>query len=171
MYQGWVKLHRILLDDPIWKCTTPIHKAVFITLLLDVNYSENEWEWQGKPFKCKAGQLITSLDSLASKCGKKITPANVRSALDKFVKYGFITNESTKTGRLITIVNWEKYQINDAELYKGKDKELANTGQTKHKVSSPIKEGKNYKNKKKGISPSNLKVISNKERVGGLHKL
>ncbi|ALJ97927.1 regulatory protein [Lactobacillus phage iLp1308] len=36
----------------------------------------------------------------------------------KFKKYGFLANESAKTGRLITIANWVKYQSNDEEVAK-----------------------------------------------------
>ena len=53
---------------------------------------------------------MTSIDSLVQACGTGVTKDGVRSAITRLVKLGFITNVSTKTGRLITIVNWDKYQ-------------------------------------------------------------
>lgn len=110
MTDGWIKLHRILKDKPIWKCSTPEQKTILITLLLMVNHDTNEWEWQGKKFKVVPGQMITSLDNIKKEAGQGITIQNIRTALLKFEKYEFLTNVSTKTGRLITIVNWGLYQ-------------------------------------------------------------
>lgn len=107
---GWVKVHRELLDKAIWKLSTPEQKVVLITILMLANHSSNQWEFEGKKFVCKAGQFVTSLNSLAEYCGKGVSVQNVRSALDRFERYEFITNKSTNTGRLITVVNWDKYQ-------------------------------------------------------------
>lgn len=74
------------------------------------NHEENDWEWQGKKFKAEPGQFVTSLESIAKTAGKGITIDHVRTAIERFRKLDFLTNKSTKTGRLITIVNWESYQ-------------------------------------------------------------
>ncbi len=85
--------------------------------------------------------MVTSLASLAEKCGKGITVQNVRTALEKFEKYGFLTNQSTKTGRLITVVNWAFYQDSSCEVTKQP---------TKHQQSSnkEVITNKNDKNDK-----------------------
>lgn len=111
------------------------------------NYEEKEWEWQGKKFKCKPGQFITSLKSIAEKAGPGISLQNVRTALSKFEKYEFLTNQSTKTGRLITIVNWELYQLQDSKLTKG----LTKYQQSANKALTTNKNNKNDKNDKKKI--------------------
>ena len=110
---GWVKLYRELKSKSIWQLSSPEQKVVLITILLLANHEENKWEWKGEQFACKPGQLITSLNSLVRECGEGVTIQNVRTALDRFEKLGFLTNISTKTGRLITVVNWEKYQGRD----------------------------------------------------------
>lgn len=107
---GWIKLYRKLLNKAIWKCSTPEQKVILITLLLLANHKEEEWEWKGQKFMCKPGQFVTSLNSIAQKAGRNISIQNVRTALDKFKKYDFLTYESTKTGRLVTIVNYSVYQ-------------------------------------------------------------
>ncbi|MEN8128136.1 MAG: hypothetical protein ABFR90_10080 [Planctomycetota bacterium] len=107
---GWIKLYRCLLDDPIWQCSTNEQKVILVTLLLMANHAEAKWQWNGRPYHCQPGQMITSLDSIRKKCGKHISPYNIRTALKRFETFGFLTNQSTKTGRLITICNWECYQ-------------------------------------------------------------
>lgn len=139
---GWIKLHRELIDKAIWQCATAEQKVILITILMNVNPHKKEWEWQGKQFICEPGQMVTSLASLAEKCGKGITVQNVRTALEKFEKYGFLTNQSTKTGRLITVVNWALYQDSSCEVTKQP---------TKHQQSSnkEVTTNKEYKNNKK----------------------
>ena len=114
--EGWIKLHRKLQEKAIWQCATPEQKAILITILLNINSDKKEWEWQGKQFTCEPGQMVTSLASLAEKCGKGVSIKNVRTALEKFEKYGFLTNQSAKTGRLITVVNWAFYQDSSYEV-------------------------------------------------------
>lgn len=153
---GWYKIHRELLDKPIWVLSTPEQKVVLITLLSMVNYKENKWEWKGKQFCCKPGQLITSLESIAKECGKGVTVQNVRTALKRFEKFEFLTNESTKTGRLITIVNWGKYQGVNVQPNKASNKDLTNSQQRPNKQLTPIKEIKNIRRIKEIEQPAAL---------------
>lgn len=74
------------------------------------NHSEQEWEWKGERYICMPGQMITSLEKIAKTAGKGISIQNVRSAIERFQKYDFLTNESTKQSRLITICNYGSYQ-------------------------------------------------------------
>ena len=58
------------------------------------------------------------------------------------------TNSSTKTGRLITILNWEKYQGRDYVSDKGNDKEPTKSRQRPDKEPTTNKNDKEYKNDK-----------------------
>jgi hypothetical protein len=107
---GWVAVYRDLLEKPIWIKSTPERKVILITLLLMANHKPNEWEWNGQKFKVMPGQFITSLEKISQKAGKGISVQNIRSALKYFEKVEFLTNQSTKDSRLITLVNWEVYQ-------------------------------------------------------------
>ena len=109
MEKGYIKAYRKLLDDSVWRLP-PEQKIVFITLLLMANHAENDWLWQNEKFTCKTGQLITSLDALAKRSGPGISIRNVRTAIANLEKLKILTNKSTKTGRLITICNWNEYQ-------------------------------------------------------------
>lgn len=150
---GWIKLYRVLLDDDLWIDCTPVQKVVMITLLLMANHQERKWIWQGKKFVAGPGQLVTSLESIKQESGKGISIKNVRSALDKFVKVGFLANQSAKTGRLITIANWAKYQISDDDVAN----QPANRWQTTGKQVATNKNVKNDKNEKKEDSQHSRK--------------
>lgn len=151
---GWVKLYRELKSKSIWQLSSPEQKVVLITILLLANHEENKWEWKGEQFVCKPGQLITSLNSLVRECGDGVSIQNVRTALDRFEKLGFLTNVSTKTGRLITILNWDKYQGKDFVSNKGSNKEVTKSQQRANKELTTNKNDKEcYKNDKENIMP------------------
>lgn len=116
---GWIALHRKLLDDVLWKNSTPEQKSILITILLLIDHQKNEWEWGGKKFNTKPGQTVTSINSIVKKSGKGITIQNVRSALKRFKKLDFLTEEVTEFGRLITITKWDSYQEKKKKGNKG----------------------------------------------------
>ncbi len=105
MEKGWIKLHRELLEKPIWTEATPEQKVLLITLLIMANQDEKQWDWNGEKYTARPGQFVTSLPSLVQKCGKNSSVQKIRTALKRFVKYEFLTDESTSENRLITIVN------------------------------------------------------------------
>jgi len=107
---GWFKIHRALLTKPIWKDSTPEQKSILITLLGMADHAPSEWEWKGKPYKTKAGEMVTSYKSIVRKTGKGISKQNARTAIQRFKKYEFLTYQSTQSGLLISITNWSSYQ-------------------------------------------------------------
>lgn len=145
---GWIKLHRALLDKTIWQNSTPEQKTILITLLLMANHEPNQWEWKGKKYIVKSGEFITSLEKIVAKCGKGITTQNVRSALKRFEKLQFLTNESTKQNRLIKIENWSLYQDEENQPNKATNKEVTNDQQRPNKEVTTNKNDKNDKNDK-----------------------
>lgn len=154
---GWVKLYRELKSKSIWQLSSPEQKVVLITILLLANHEENKWEWKGEQFTCKPGQLITSLNSLVRECGEGVSIRNVRTALDRFEKLGFLTNTSTKTGRLITVLNWEKYQGQGFVADKDTDKEPTKSRQRGDKDLTTNKNDKEcYKKDKEDNTTSAL---------------
>ncbi|MBS6646967.1 MAG: hypothetical protein KH366_25670 [Clostridiaceae bacterium] len=156
--QGWVKLYRELKSKSIWQSSTPEQKTVLVTILMSVNHEARTWEWQGETYTCEAGEMITSLQSLADECGKGVSIQNVRSALLRFEKLGFLTNQSTKTGRLISVINWGHYQSSEELPNKEDNKEVTKSQQRGNKEVTTNKNDKNNKNeknvKKKDITPA-----------------
>ncbi len=155
-HNGWIKLHRELLDKAIWKDSSPEQKTILTTLLLMVNHTNSEWEWKRERLCCSPGQLRTSLDSIAAACGKGVSRQNVRTALKRFERYGFLTNESTKTGRLITICNWELYQSSEEVSDKASNRPITDNQQTANRQLTPNKNNKNDKKEKNERSKATM---------------
>lgn len=146
--QGWIKFYREVLDKAIWKNSTGKQNAILATILLLANHDQNEWEWKGKKYYVKPGQFITSLSSIAKNSGKDVSIQNVRTALKRLEKLGFLTNESTNESRLITIVNWGKYQGVNNESNKGSNKHLTNDQQAPNKHLTTNNNDNNDNNEK-----------------------
>jgi hypothetical protein len=157
---GWIKLYRVLLDDDLWINCTPVQKVVMVTLLLMANHKERKWIWQGKKFSAKPGQMVTSLESIKGKSGKGVSIRAVRTSLTKFESVGFLTSESTNSGRLVTIANWAKYQEGIKEV----TNELTGNRQATDKQVTTNKNDKNDKKK----TPSSDALL---DRFNALWKL
>ncbi len=146
--QGYILLFRELIEKPIWHKSTAEQKSILITLLLMANHESKKWEWQGIKFDVKKGQFITSIDSIKKAAGKGITIQNIRTSLKRFQKLDFLTDEPTKTGRLITILNWDTYQVKKRKTNIATNKDLTKTPQRPNKDLTPNKNDKNDKNDK-----------------------
>ena len=144
MTKGWYKTHRELFDKPIWTGATAEQKVLLMTVLKLANYEAKQWEWKGQTYSVQPGQFITSLASLKEMCGKGMTIQKVRTALNRFEKYGFLTSESTNQNRLITIVNWNVYQQNSTV----QTDERTNNEQPFNKQITTTKNYKKEKNKR-----------------------
>lgn len=157
--KGWIKLWRKVLESNMYKCLTAEQRDVMIQCLLLANCKEEEWKWGAKLYKCKPGQFITSLSSLKERAANNVTKQNIRTALSKLEKWGFLTNQATKAGRLITICNWEFYQKTENKTNKDTNKELTKKQQRYNKLPTNIltpnkkvkKKVKRYKKVKKYV--------------------
>lgn len=100
--QGWVKLHRDLFN---WEWYTHIPtKTLFIHLILKANHKEARY--RGKLIK--RGALVTSRELLAKETG--LTIRQIRTALKNLKASNEVTNETTRQGTYIQIVNYDEYQ-------------------------------------------------------------
>jgi uncharacterized phage protein (TIGR02220 family) len=171
MIMRWLKLHRELKDKPIWKMSTPEQKAVLITLLMMTNYEPKSWEWMGKKFTVQPGQMVTSLESIVLECGKGVSIQQTRTALTRFEKLGFLTNESTKTGRLITINNWDTYQAYDAKGNKEDNSQITVDQQSDNKQANTFFREEEIREKKKNIVEIDPIDLAAKEVLAYLNQL
>lgn len=104
MNDGWIKISRKLLD---WEWADDLNMLGFwLRLLLMANWEDKKWH--GKVIK--RGQLVTSVPSLST---DNFTERQVRTALARLVECGAIKKEYTNKYSIITICNYEKYQICD----------------------------------------------------------
>ena len=126
---GWFKVYRELQKKPIWKNSTPEQKVVLMTLLMKATFRPTTEEFQGRVIELQPGQMITSLEGICNTAGKGISIQNVRTALKRFVRLGFITDIPTNKNRLITIINWELYQGDEQAANKQANRDLTGVQQ------------------------------------------
>ena len=93
--------------------------------------------------------LLCCLWSTSLPPNGNVNAGNVRGALDRFVKLGFLANESTKTGRLLTVVNWGAYQYLDDERCTADCKDLTKAMQSDCKGYASNKKNKKEEKDKK----------------------
>jgi uncharacterized protein YvpB len=156
---GWVKLYRKTQKSDMYKNLNSVQRDVMINCLMLANHKENKWEWNGEIFEAEPGQFITSLSSLKEVCAKDVSIQNIRTALKKLERWDFLTNKSTKTGRLITIVNWGKYQGLDCEVNKDNNKEVTKNQQSTNKELTTNKNDKEcLKNDKNDKEVNNMSL-------------
>lgn len=135
--QGWVKLHRDLLD---WEWYTHLPtKTLFIHLLLKANHKDNNY--RGK--LVKRGGLLTGRELLSKETGLSVQ--QIRTALKNLISTNEITNESTKQGSYIQIVRYDEYQ--DTTNESTNDQPTTNQQLTNNKNDKKEKNDKIYYSK------------------------
>lgn len=138
MNNGWIKLHRMILDKPLWEDQNATR--VFFWILMNVDY--------------QTGIGTFGRTQIARGTGlKNSTVYKVATRLQE--KYQVLSIKSNNHFSEISVLNWAKYQQGDQEV--------ASTVQEKEHVtskeSSTIKEYKEIKNKeikKESIEKENL---------------
>lgn len=142
--QGWVKLHRKLLDNCI--SDKPEYFSLWVHLLLLANHQESTFIWNNKKQIIKAGQFLTGLKVLAKKTG--IAQGTVYRILKYLENEKQIETQKTTKYTIISIVNWNKYQGNETQ----NEKQIENRLKTNEKQIETNKNDNNIKNEKKYIS-------------------
>lgn len=104
--QGWIKLHRSLLESEIYGIKPMCPVGAFVDLLLRVNHKDNPW--LGKTIL--RGQLWTSKRKLQSSW--RVRRDTVDQYLSCMQGLGMIDVQYFPTGLMITILNYDKYQAN-----------------------------------------------------------
>lgn len=139
--EGWIKLHRKTLENPIITKDSD-YLSVWIYLLLNATHQEHDTLFKGKRITLQKGQLITGIISISKNL--KINKDKVQRILKSFENDKQITQQTSNRNRLISILNWDRYQ----EVDKQNDKQVINKCETDDKQLITNKNVKNIKNDK-----------------------
>lgn len=105
MTNGWIKLHRSILEWEWWNDRNT--RDLFIYCLLAANHDEQRLSGMVIP----RGTFLTSRHLLA--LGAGISQQSVRTSINKLVQSGNITIQSTYQYTLLTVCNYNRYQSTD----------------------------------------------------------
>ena len=107
--EGWISLHRKLLDNPT-VCKDSDYLSVWIYLLLNATHTNYDVTFNKKRYTLQPGQLLTGRKAIAQKLS--IDEYKVQRILKCFENAQQIAQQTTTQNRLITIISWDKYQQN-----------------------------------------------------------
>jgi hypothetical protein len=107
--QGWVKFHRQIIDNP--RASDPHWMSLWSWLILLATHQPVKMVFGTEVITLKPGQLITSRESLESKTG--INQHKIDRLLKVLKSEQQIEQQTSSSSRLITILNWGKYQQNE----------------------------------------------------------
>lgn len=158
MNNGWIKLHRSLLD---WEWYSDVNvRLVFIHCLLMANCQDTKYKGR----LIKRGSFATGLETLAKQTG--LTIPQIRVTLNKLKMTNDIAIETSPKGSVISITNYDKYQSNSKQDSKQIANEIADESQTDSKRIASNKNNKNIENDKK--EEKDTIVSKKKDKPSGL---
>ncbi|SQC57453.1 Uncharacterised protein [Listeria newyorkensis] len=151
--EGWIKLHRSIIESDTYNCLSLHQKIIMIELLLRANHTDNYWfdKRRGEKVEVRRGQLITSVQTIENDWfsrDKEVTTKKVRTTLDKLKKLDFLAIETTNSYTRLTICKYNDYQVSDIEKGKQDDTQRAIKGQAEGNQRATNKNVKNVKKKK-----------------------
>lgn len=110
--QGWIKLHRKIMDNEIW--SDPTTFRLFTLLLIKASHTDG---FVTNGVTLNKGQYIRSYsklsEDLAYKEGrgiKKVSKSTIKRSIDKLITNNIITVHETGLGTLFTVLKYHLYQ-------------------------------------------------------------
>ena len=121
--EGWIKLHRQLLESDLWTCEPFSRGQAWIDLLLLANHKDSFFYKRGNKINVKRGQLGRSSVELSSRWTWS------RSKVNKFLKdlekEQQISITKTSITQVVTIKNYEFFQSKEQQTEQQKSSRRA----------------------------------------------
>ena len=151
MCNGWIKLHRKILD---WEWfTSPSTLQLFIYLLLRANKEDKKW----RGILIKRGQLVTSVATISEET--KLSTQQVRTSLNRLKSTNEITSKTTNKFTLVTVCKYESYQPYEEVEQQTKQQALQQTNNKQiTNKQQQHKNNKNIRNNKKESILTNVRI-------------
>lgn len=106
-HQGWIKLHRAVLD---WQWfSDPNTTHVFMYCLLKANHKDN----MHRDSLVKRGTFLTGRDLISRETGCSVR--EVRTALKRLESANVLTSKTSRQGTVIEVLNYDRYQAGDQQ--------------------------------------------------------
>lgn len=136
MNNGWIKLHRKILDNPVVMKDAD-HLTVWVYLLLVATHKDLPTMYGGKKIILHPGQLVTGRKKISKATG--VNESKVKRILNLFESDQQIDQQKERYGTLISINAWNEYQLCDQQ----NDQQVTNEWPTSDQRVTTIQEDKN----------------------------
>ena len=123
---SWIKLHRSLLNSPLWQDKPFARGQAWVDILLLTNGIDRQELKRGRIVLYERGEAYRSVTELAERWGwsrKKVT-----AFLKMLEGEGMLALETTAHGSKITVRNWERYQNENPKNGTAKNSRETQTG-------------------------------------------
>ena len=160
MEQGWIKLHRNLLENKaLWQNKDKL--AIWLFLLLKATHTEAIGYFAGENITLKSGQLLVSYQEIADFLN--IDKGKVKRAIQSFRDDTLIDTRTDRQKSLISLVNWDILQSNtDTRIDTEYDTQVTHQRHTIQETENEKeKRSKREKVKEKEINKNDKNVINN----------
>ena len=144
--EGWIKLHRGLLESNVWTCEPFSRGQAWVDLLLLANHKDTFFYKRGHKIDVKRGQLGRSAVELSDRW--KWSRSKVNKFLKDLEKEQQIKQQKNNVTQVITIINYGEYQQKEQQTEQQKSSRSAAEVQQKDTYKND-KNDKNDKNEKK----------------------
>ncbi len=137
---GWIKMYRKVENNPV-VCKDNDYFRVWHHLLYNANHTSQFAIFKNEKIEVLPGQFITGRKIIATACC--ISETKAERILKWFENDQQIEQQKSNKGRLITIVNWNKYQNYEQQI----ERPMGDTSTIKKQRVLTIKECKNIRMK------------------------
>ena len=140
---GWIKLHRKILDSPIFQ-NEKLFK-VFAYCLMKASHKEHTQLVGRRVVHLKKGQFVFGRKRASEEL--RLKESTIRDYVKLLENLGTIDIKSDNKFSVITVVNWSIYQT-DEEISDNKYDNKSTTNQHQINTNKNVKNGENDKNEK-----------------------
>jgi hypothetical protein len=111
--EGWIKVHRRMLDSAVWLADDPVLFMVWIWCLLRASHRERQAVIGNEVYELEPGEFFTGRFKGAKQC--HVPPSTFRDKMRLLEKMGNVRQRADSLGTRVTILNWATYQLSDYE--------------------------------------------------------
>lgn len=161
--EGWIKLHRSLLDNPV-VCKDSDYMTVWIYILLNATHKKHNVIFNKEKISLMPGQLLTGRKSISEKLN--MSESKVQRILKSFENEQQIEQQMSNQNRLISIVKWSEYQDSEQR----NEQQVNNERTASEQPVNTNKNEKKEKNEKKKDTTEVAAVLSYYDSLDNLPK-
>lgn len=152
--EGWIKLHRSLLENPLWTNEPFSRGQAWVDLLLIANHDDSYFYKRGIKLIVKRGQVGMSELGLSARW--KWSKNKLRKFLKDLENEDQIRQQKNNVTNLITILNYDTYQKTEQQTEQQSKHQKDSRRTPKGHQKDTYKNVKNVKNEKKNIIPEKI---------------
>jgi predicted acetyltransferase len=149
---GYIKLHRRLMENPIWTSEPFTRGQAWVDLILKANAQPGYVRKRGTRINLERGDVGYSIKELSRQWGW--SESKTRRYLKELEDDGMVTVKKTNVSCTITLLNYDYWQSNDWQTRRDDDSAegAQSNAQTARKRYPNNKDNKIIRNKEKGGS-------------------